>query len=104
MSGQPSPSKSKKAQPAPSVSGSQRFPDLPALWVKWMPACAVISVKVMAGGALAADAESSSSSEHCQGPRLPGRKRAVALVKYAAAFMRLNVGRRLKAGARPGLA
>src|SRR5947207_1392844 len=45
MSSQPSPSASKKAQPAPMVSGSHFLPVRPALWVKRMPAAAVTSVK-----------------------------------------------------------
>src|SRR6185503_9287438 len=45
MSSQPSPSASRKAQPAPMVSGSQRLPVRPALWVNLMPAAAVTSVK-----------------------------------------------------------
>src|SRR6266705_5176642 len=44
ISGQPSPSASKKAQPEPSVSGRYFWPARPLLWVKWMPACAVTSV------------------------------------------------------------
>src|SRR5258708_1330286 len=54
MSGQPSPSASKKAQPEPSVSGRYFLPARPLLWVKWMPACAVTSVNTgPAGGAKA---------------------------------------------------
>src|SRR5208283_4652528 len=36
-----------KAQPGPIVSGSHFFPKAPLLWVKWMPAWAVMSRKVM---------------------------------------------------------
>src|SRR5271167_3751760 len=36
-----------KAQPGPMVSGSHFFPKAPLLWVKWMPAWAVMSRKVM---------------------------------------------------------
>src|SRR5208337_3512769 len=35
-----------KAQPGPMVSGSHFFPKAPLLWVKWMPAWAVMSRKV----------------------------------------------------------
>src|SRR5258708_29873113 len=44
MSGQPSPSRSTKAQPEPRVSGRYFLPARPLLWVKWIPACAVTSV------------------------------------------------------------
>src|SRR5262249_15757782 len=47
MSGQPSPSASRTAQPLPIVSGSHRFPALPELWVKSMPAVLVTSVNWM---------------------------------------------------------
>ncbi len=50
MSGQPSPSASKNAQPEPIVSGSHFFPALPLLCVNLMPAAAVTSVKRIAGG------------------------------------------------------
>src|SRR5579864_6560153 len=33
------------AHPGPMVSGSHFFPNAPLLWVKWMPACAVMSRK-----------------------------------------------------------
>src|ERR1700716_1270186 len=36
-----------KAQPGPMVSGSHFFPKAPLLWVKWMPAWAVMSRNVM---------------------------------------------------------
>ena len=39
MSGQPSPSASKKAAPEPRVSGRYFLPALPLLCVNWMPAC-----------------------------------------------------------------
>src|SRR3954454_22170582 len=45
MSSQPSPSMSRKAQPAPIVSVSHFLPVRPALWVNLMPAVAVTSVK-----------------------------------------------------------
>src|SRR5450755_4701650 len=35
-----------KAQPGPMVSGSHFFPNAPLLWLKWIPAWAVISRKV----------------------------------------------------------
>src|SRR4051812_69625 len=44
ISSQPSPSTSRKAQPDPIVSGSQRLPVRPALCVNLSPAVAVISV------------------------------------------------------------
>src|SRR5579871_3507428 len=44
MSGQPSPSKSKKAHPEPRVSGSHFFPALPLLCTNLMPAAVVTSV------------------------------------------------------------
>src|ERR1035437_9557176 len=54
MSGQPSPSASKKAHPDPMVSGRYFLPARPLLWTKWMPACAVTSVNTgPAGGAVA---------------------------------------------------
>src|SRR3989442_1602768 len=34
-----------KARPGPMVSGSDFFPKAPLLWVKWIPACAVMSRK-----------------------------------------------------------
>src|ERR1044071_176490 len=56
MSSQPSPSASRKAHPAPIVSGSHFLPVRPALWVNLMPAAAVTSVKPTgsAGGGAAA--------------------------------------------------
>src|SRR5947209_14632707 len=55
-SSQPSPSASKMATPAPSVSGRYFFPDRPLLWVNLIPEAAVTSVKVtfVAGAGLAA--------------------------------------------------
>src|SRR5215472_17288796 len=35
------------AQPGPIVSGKYFFPNAPLLWVKWIPACAVMSRKVI---------------------------------------------------------
>src|SRR5690348_3035325 len=49
MSSQPSPSTSRKAQPAPIVSGSQRLPVRPALWTNLIPDEVVTSVKRTAG-------------------------------------------------------
>ena len=48
MSGQPSPSASRNAQPDPIVSGRYFFPALPLLWVNRMPAAAVTSVNFTA--------------------------------------------------------
>ena len=45
ISAQPSPSKSKKAQPEPIVSGSYFLPGAPAVVTNWIPAAAVTSVK-----------------------------------------------------------
>src|SRR6185369_4267789 len=53
MSSQPSPSTSRKAQPEPIVSGSQRLPVRPALWVNLRPAWAVTSVKRIGAGSVA---------------------------------------------------
>src|SRR5689334_5193854 len=58
MSGQPSPSASKKAAPEPNVSGRYFFPARPELCTNLMPACAVTSVKVGEGR----DAENSKDS------------------------------------------
>ena len=57
MSGQPSPSASKNAQPEPSVSGRNFLPARPLLWVKWMPACAVTSVNTGTGRSGGGDGE-----------------------------------------------
>ena len=48
MSSHPSPSKSRKAAPEPSVSGSHFFPVRPLLCVNVIPAARVTSVNVMA--------------------------------------------------------
>ena len=47
MSGQPSPSASKNAQPEPTVSGRYFLPARPVLWTKVIPAAAVTSVNWM---------------------------------------------------------
>ena len=56
MSGQPSPSASKKAQPEPSVSGRYFLPARPLLWMKWMPACGgdIGELDVVHGGSVSA--------------------------------------------------
>src|SRR5437667_8085469 len=54
MSGQPSPSKSRKAQPGPMVSGRYCFPKAPLLCLKRTPAATVTSVKTTGGAAVAA--------------------------------------------------
>src|SRR5262249_50370947 len=46
MSGQPSPSASRKAPPAPSVSGRNFLPARPLLWVNFTPEPAVMSVNL----------------------------------------------------------
>src|SRR3954468_19472460 len=53
-SSQPSPSKSRKAHPAPIVSGSHFLPVRPALWVNLIPDAAVTSVKRTSVGEVAA--------------------------------------------------
>src|SRR5712671_4580781 len=51
-----------KAQPGPMVSGSHFFPKAPLLWVKWIPAWAVMSRKVTCAGEVAAANRKSSTS------------------------------------------
>src|SRR6266849_1929158 len=51
------------AQPGPMVSGSHFFPKAPLLWVKWMPAWAVMSRKVMCCCACAKLATTSSNGK-----------------------------------------
>src|SRR5208337_4409212 len=52
------------AQPGPMVSGSHFFPKAPLLWVKWMPARAVMSRKVMCSCADAKLAISRKDTTH----------------------------------------
>src|SRR6266851_8249415 len=52
------------AQPGPMVSGSHFFPKAPLLWVKWMPAWAVMSRKVTCAGARIAAAGRKSNPNH----------------------------------------
>src|SRR5271169_2264662 len=66
-----------KAQPGPMVSGSHFFPKAPLLWVKWMPAWAVMSRKVMVcAGTLmvAANREANTHHGNTEARRIPGRR------------------------------
>src|SRR6266404_8487145 len=53
-----------KAQPGPMVSGSHFFPKAPLLWVKWMPAWAVMSRKVMRSCARLAVTNTKGNTHH----------------------------------------
>src|ERR1700716_2577280 len=66
MSGQPSPSASKKAPPAPRVSGRNFLPARPLLCVNLMPAALVMSVNFtsLAVGATAAIPAAHASALH----------------------------------------
>src|SRR5579859_589398 len=102
MSGQPSPSASKKAAPAPKVSGRNFLPARPLLWVNLIPAALVMSVNFTSlevGTTVAAAANKNTGTNACaadffilflQGPQWrqadfssPERARAACLLPEA---------------------
>src|ERR1700739_4775922 len=58
-----------KAQPGPMVSGSHFFPKAPLLWVKWMPACEVMSRNVMLWAVTGFAFTKSNNQRHTEPPR-----------------------------------
>src|ERR1700693_3885049 len=90
-----------KAQPGPMVSGSHFFPKAPLLWVKWMPAWAVMSRKVTCARAASAEASRKDNTHHGDTLRrrsgqAPARRKAL----LAVSFWLLARSQRLKAKGR----
>src|SRR3984893_14356024 len=78
------------AQPGPMVSGSHFFPKAPLLWVKWMPAWAVMSRNVTCAGATIAAAGRNGNTHHRY---IEAQRKAL----LALSFWLLAKGQRLRA-------